>query len=728
MDRWHESHRDEALTGTVFEGAALPYDMMGSLRLVLCLLGLLGMNRFRMHWCSSEEMVSRKPTSRRSCAPSSRTASSSLCADEACTEGDEEQRWQDEMDVVGALRAVDGFVSNAGTDRWGRCCLGIDASQSRIDVRHLHTDESAVYSPFSMLMGGEKAHNAMANDLETVPSLSSLSYSGVVLLQPCSLIAEEDQALRQLEELSVIPYSSFALFCLHGVKKRSFLSDVLVPLASACFRAGASAARGAGGTDERLDIWLWLRDAASATERVKNRLATICTVQGAQLSAVWNEASPAALLRLAWPLQLVRWAYKPLRVDELIHAMSAIETRTQVGSRCQSTTMEWGRQLKSRIVRALRLSSRRPLSRRATLVLCNPFMPECTISLEFVVRPTAVAARWLQQLEFLQRRSIGIKYRRRFYAFPHDERTLASVASELTAAAAVLNAWVPGVVPEHLLQGRACHIAIPQLVQEDCTTRTPEISTEMTQLAMGGEMMYGDGQAREWEGGYSQLQLNALHKVFEDLRGSIEAPAVFFVNAPLCVQEALEDFNLHIHRLEDMHRQRERIEKGQPTTPRVTVAFDHGRPRIPLLDCDLQHFSVQMSFGTLYLNYCVVGKHLLELFQDDDDACGGDNVRPQRMMSADVQGYFGPSMSDEEASLRLANFFDWLRASPERRARWGALDEKLCLGRIPVADLDRDCHALEGLSEPEIVELIGRHQCACALTVDPSAPNQSRKQ
>ena len=55
----------------------------------------------------------------------------------------------------------------------------------------------------------------------------------------------------------------------------------------------------------------------------------------------------------------------------------------------------------------------------------------------------------------------------------------------------------------------------------------------------------------------------------------------------------------------------------------------------------------------------------MELFQDDDeDECGDENVRPQRALSADAQCYFGPSMSEEEAALKLA---DWLTERGPRK-------------------------------------------------------------
>jgi hypothetical protein len=67
-------------------------------------------------------------------------------------------------------------------------------------------------------------------------------------------------------------------------------------------------------------------------------------------------------------------------------------------------------------------------------------------------------------------------------------------------------------------------------------------------------------------------------------------------------------------RLEDMRNQECRVKEGKKPAPRLTVAYDHQRRRVKLHDEDYPNFTCQMVFGTCYLNYCIVGKHLLELF------------------------------------------------------------------------------------------------------------------
>jgi hypothetical protein len=491
---------------------------------------------------------------------------------------------------------------------------------------------------------------AAGQTVEPVPALASLGSTSTVQVRAAAA-GEAEAERRRLSDLSVDPFVSYLLLRLRNVRTGP-LRHALLPLASAAFAE----------EDGMLELWLWVRESAGVGAAVRRRLADLCASNGAALASVWHE-SGLAPLQMPWPPRLVGWAYRPLRADELLHAMAELggppPRRPWVRTRAE----------------------------RATLTLCSP--SAVLLPLQFVVRKTSVARRWLAQLRLVQRRGIGVKYPDRLYGFPGDPHTPSTVGLQLRQAASVLNAWRAGVVPDHLLGAQGIHVAEPL---DGAAAAAPE--------AQGAE--------------YGQADLNLLHKVFEDLRGSIESPAPFFATAPPRVREALEILNLHIHRLEDLQRQAERMARGQPATPRLTVAFEHSRPRVALRDSDLQHFTVRMKFGTLHLNYCVVGKHLIELWQDGDEKCGEANVRPQRSMSADAQAYFGPSMSDEDASLRLADFFDWLRADPDRRRRWAG--KELCLGRIPVADLDRGCVAVRGMSDAQVIELIGRHQRIHSMT------------
>jgi hypothetical protein len=87
-----------------------------------------------------------------------------------------------------------------------------------------------------------------------------------------------------------------------------------------------------------------------------------------------------------------------------------------------------------------------------------------------------------------------------------------------------------------------------------------------------------------------------------------------------------------------------------------------------------------------------VGKHLLELFQDNDtDECGDDNVRPQNMLSADTYIFFGPSWDEAEVSALQSKFYHWWDAVDlTKRLGFKKGDCRNALGRCPVASLDRE--------------------------------------
>ena len=71
------------------------------------------------------------------------------------------------------------------------------------------------------------------------------------------------------------------------------------------------------------------------------------------------------------------------------------------------------------------------------------------------------------------------------------------------------------------------------------------------------------------------------------------------------------------------------------------------------------------------------------------------------------------------SAQKLQDFFEWLRASPLPARGWDAAADPaaLCLGRLPVADLDRNSAAVLGLSEEEIVDKVADYQQICSLRV-----------
>lgn len=191
----------------------------------------------------------------------------------------------------------------------------------------------------------------------------------------------------------------------------------------------------------------------------------------------------------------------------------------------------------------------------------------------------------------------------------------------------------------------------------------------------------------------SQADLNYLHKFFEDLRGPITTGTEFFNTAPTQVQSAIELFNVLIHECEHMVR--------NSNYPELVVTYKD-RPRFNLLESDYEYFTFKWEFGCVYINYCEVGKPLLDIFKDQDTFIGDTNVKPLEYYSADFTIKFGPSTTDEIYNHRLEQFNKWYSSYPLKF-------NHLSLGMIPVAKINLKDSGFDGISQCEIIQIISRH-------------------
>lgn len=169
-----------------------------------------------------------------------------------------------------------------------------------------------------------------------------------------------------------------------------------------------------------------------------------------------------------------------------------------------------------------------------------------------------------------------------------------------------------------------------------------------------------------------QKDLNYLHKFFEELRGEVNQGTKWFNNAPLEIQERVKKFNILIHKLE--------AELRTSNHPTVVVTF-RNRPVINLNDDDLKHFTFRWTSGTVYINYCQVGKTVLDIFKDKDNIANG--VRPQQYYSADFMIKFGPTTKYPVYLLKKMYLSQWIK-------RQSFKFKNPNLGMIPVADIIHD--------------------------------------
>ena len=189
------------------------------------------------------------------------------------------------------------------------------------------------------------------------------------------------------------------------------------------------------------------------------------------------------------------------------------------------------------------------------------------------------------------------------------------------------------------------HITLDYFVEKlnDCVNVVNQYQPNTIQVILTNEM--------------KQPDLNYLHKFFEDLRGPVIGGTPFFNNAPEVVKSALSQFNIVIHEYEHFVFNNELL----PYTnhPYATIVGTFHRPRISLEDNDYAHYTYDWRFGTVYINYCEVGKPLLDVFKDNDDVIGDNNIRPLHYYSADFQIKFGPDTLPEVYADRTIKFRNW---------------------------------------------------------------------
>jgi hypothetical protein len=149
---------------------------------------------------------------------------------------------------------------------------------------------------------------------------------------------------------------------------------------------------------------------------------------------------------------------------------------------------------------------------------------------------------------------------------------------------------------------------------------------------------------------WTQDCLNYLHNIFEIHHGLLDQQnSEYWHEAPVTVRLALAELNLAVHRCETAM---------QPPKPRLVCTW-FGMPKTHQLDVKLQNdYGVQqINFGTVYLNYCEIGKTVEDLEKDNDRYIADDAFRPFSHYSAD----FNIQFHDQDLSKKnqqIQNYID----------------------------------------------------------------------
>ena len=150
----------------------------------------------------------------------------------------------------------------------------------------------------------------------------------------------------------------------------------------------------------------------------------------------------------------------------------------------------------------------------------------------------------------------------------------------------------------------------------------------------------------EREFDWSQDSLNYLHNIFERYHGLLDQQtSEYWQQAPVAVRQALAELNLAVHRCETAL---------QPLRPRFVCTW-FGMPKIKKLEPDqlAQYGERQIKFGTVYLNYCEIGKTVEDLAHDNDAYIGEEAFKPFGHYSADFQvTFFDHDLRLKEPSMQ----------------------------------------------------------------------------
>lgn len=133
---------------------------------------------------------------------------------------------------------------------------------------------------------------------------------------------------------------------------------------------------------------------------------------------------------------------------------------------------------------------------------------------------------------------------------------------------------------------------------------------------------------REFE--YTQDCFNYLHNIFEKYHGLLDQQTSdYWMTAPDNVRLALAELNLAVHRCEDTIN---------PIFPRIVCTW-YGIPKTHCLSAELQrkYGETTIKFGTVYLNYCEIGKTVEDLTFDNDVYISDEAFRPFSHYSADFK-------------------------------------------------------------------------------------------
>lgn len=202
------------------------------------------------------------------------------------------------------------------------------------------------------------------------------------------------------------------------------------------------------------------------------------------------------------------------------------------------------------------------------------------LTLEFKIRDTEIARLWVERM--MSRANYPLDHPDRFYGFNSAEIEQQRAADIIQQCISIINAHLPII-------------------------------------------------DRQFE--YTQDCLNYLHNIFERYHGLLDQQNTeYWHQASAAVKKALADLNIAVHRCETVMG---------TAKPRIVCTW-FGMPKTQTLNKDIQtlYGETKITFGTVYLNYCEIGKTVQDLAQDNDKYIADEAFKPFDHYSADFNVQF----------------------------------------------------------------------------------------
>lgn len=160
------------------------------------------------------------------------------------------------------------------------------------------------------------------------------------------------------------------------------------------------------------------------------------------------------------------------------------------------------------------------------------------------------------------------------------------------------------------------------------------------------------------------------------------------------------EFNILLHTTESVLRNQKHYESTGLHNARIDFTWQNCHA-VPIPEESYVDFTIRFDFGTVFLNYAQVGRHIYEMYWAQDDHLADEHILPQRVISANTTIFLGPTMGHEAEKRMLADIEKWFA---ERQARFNRLgffwgDPKLALGRIPVARIEEPLYTVSEISQ-----------------------------